>query len=80
MAGRSTDFSPAYGATAVTPSDATTIPATRFLWIGGTGAVAVRLVRGDTVTFAAVPVGRLDVQVDRVLSTGTTATNILALY
>jgi len=78
--GRSKDFSPAYDARTVAPNDTTVIPETRFLWIGGTGNVAVRMVSGQTVTFNSVPVGRLDVQVDRILSTGTTATNILALY
>jgi hypothetical protein len=35
---------------------------------------------GTSVTFSAVPVGVLHIQVDMVKSTSTTATNILALY
>jgi hypothetical protein len=77
---RSTDFSSAYRAASVTPSDATVIPKTRALWIGVTGNVAVRTANGETVTVANAPVGVLPVQVDQVLSTGTTASSILAFY
>lgn len=77
---RSTDISAAFNGTAVTASDATIIPATRALYIGGTGNVAVRHSGGTTVTYNAVAVGVLPVQVDKVLSTGTTATNIVAMY
>jgi len=55
------------------------------LYIGGTGDVQVTMA-GDKgnptstpVLFKAVPVGFLNVQVRRVWSTNTTATNILAL-
>jgi hypothetical protein len=65
---------------AVTKSDSTIIPTTRGLYIGVTGDVAVRHTDGATVTYKAAPVGILSVQVDRVLSTGTTATDIVALY
>jgi hypothetical protein len=70
---------PAVGAYAVTPSDSATNNA-RALYIGVSGDVAV-VTRGRTtpVTFKAAPVGILPVQVTQVLSTGTTATNILAL-
>lgn len=71
---------PAHGAVAVTPSDATTLPITRGLYVGTTGDVAVIMADGQTVTFTAVPVQILPVQVSKVLSTGTTASNILALY
>jgi hypothetical protein len=80
MAGRSKDFAPAFDAVAVTKSDATIIPKTRALYIGVTGDVNVRMAGGSTAVFKAVPVGTLQVQVDQVLSTSTTATNILALY
>ena len=80
MAGRSTDISAAYGAVVVTKSDATVIPATRALYIGVTGDVVVTMVSGATpITFKAVPVGTLSVQVTQVLA-ATTATDILALY
>jgi hypothetical protein len=70
----------AHGAVAVTASDATIFPVTRALYIGVTGDVAVRMADGMSITFTAVPVGVFPVQVDQVLSTGTTATGIIALY
>lgn len=77
------DISSAYKGVAVTPSDSTILPdGVRRLWVGGAGAVAVVLA-GDTtpVTLAAVPAGTmLEVQVSKVMSTSTTATNIIALY
>jgi hypothetical protein len=69
-----------YGAT-VTPSDATVLTPTRSLYIGVTGNVAVRMYGSqNNITFSNVPVGILPLQVDRVLSTGTTATGIIALW
>jgi hypothetical protein len=74
---------PALGAAAVTPNDSTDLvvrPA-RSLFIGGAGNVAVITAAGDTVTFNGLAAGSiLPVQVTRVLATGTTATNIIALY
>jgi hypothetical protein len=69
---------------AVTPHDTNPIVSpglpTRGLYIGGAGAVVATGSRGN-VTFAAVPVGTiLPIQCTHVLSTGTTATNIVALY
>lgn len=50
------------------------------LYIGGAGDVAIRTLTGKVVTFKAVPVGAiLPIQGDRVMSTNTTATLILAL-
>jgi hypothetical protein len=80
MSGRSTDVAAAYGAVAVTTNDSTIIPTTRSLYIGVTGNLTVRMARGENATFANVPVGIFPVQVDRVLSTGTTASSIVALY
>lgn len=72
---------PAHGAVVVTPSDVTIIPTTRFLYIGGAGNVAAVMADGQSVVFTATQVGQvLPVQVTQVLSTGTTATAILALY
>lgn len=78
--GRSKDIASAYGAAAVTASDATIIPTTRALYIGVTGNIAVRMANGDLPTFANVPVGVFPIQVDKVLSTGTTASSIVAMY
>jgi hypothetical protein len=70
---------PAVGAYAITPHDTNTQNA-RALYIGVTGDVAVETRgRSTSVVFKAVPVGVLPVQVVKVLSTGTTATNILGL-
>lgn len=74
---------PSGRASAVTPSDATVFTRpTRALWIGGAGNVAVRPAGQDTnVTFTAVAAGTLlQLSVLRVLSTGTTATNIVAMF
>src|SRR4051812_10708613 len=67
---------PANSAFAVTKSDSTVFSQpTRGLWVGGTGDVAVRMLDQTTVTFTAVPSGvMLNIRVDKVLSTGTSAT------
>ncbi len=70
---------PAMSAVAVTKSDSTVIDITRALYIGTTGDLAVRMADGNTITFKTVPVGLLPIQVDKVLSTGTTAAEIIAL-
>lgn len=74
--------SPAEGGAAVTPSDSEDLPtASRALYIGGAGNVAVVTVGGDTVTFVGLASASiLPVRVARVLATGTTATNIVALW
>lgn len=81
MAGRSTDVAGAFRAVAVSKNDSTILPVTRGLYIGVTGDVAV-IMAGDTaaVTFKAAPVGILPIQVTKVMSTNTTATDMLALY
>lgn len=70
-------------ATAVTKSDTAVIGPTRSLYVGGTGDVAVVMYGDNTntsVKFVAVPVGTiLPINVAKVMSTGTTATNIVAL-
>ncbi len=76
--------SPARGAFAVTPSDTANLAAyAKSLYIGVTGDVTVVPMNAaadtDTVLFKAVPVGILPVQVRRVMATGTTATDIVAL-
>lgn len=72
----STDY-----AVAVTPSDSTVLTPFYKLYIGGAGAVAITDMRGNVVTFAAVPVGtQLEVRGTKVMATNTTATNIVACY
>jgi hypothetical protein len=72
----------------ITPTDNTEIPATRGVYVGGTGDLVVKFtdngdptVAGGTVKFSAVPVGAiLPIQVNCINSTSTTATLIIALY
>lgn len=72
--------SPAYDAQAVTPDDDNDLAAPcRALYIGGAGDVKVTTLKGTTLTLAGVS-GVLPLGVQRVHSTGTTATNIVALY
>lgn len=73
---------PAHSATAVTPSDATVLPITRALYVGGAGNLAVTMGEdGNNVTFVGVLAGMVyPLQVSKVLATNTTATNIVALY
>lgn len=81
MAGRSSAVYSAYKGIAVTKSDATILETTRGLWIGTTGDVAVVFADGGSaVTLKAVPVGILAVQVTKVMSTNTTASDMVALY
>ena len=74
--------SPAREAVAVTPDDANDLGhTTRSLYIGTSGDVAVHMV-GETapVIFKAVQSGVLPIRVDRVLVTGTTAGDLVALW
>jgi hypothetical protein len=76
------DAAPSSHASAVTPHDTNDLPfISRALFVGGAGNVAVEMGSGDNVTFTGVPAGFiLPIEVSKVLSTGTTATNIVALY
>ena len=73
---------PAENAVAVAPNDTNELThVTTALYIGGAGNVTVRMHGGGTVTFAAVPAGtQLRIRAKGVNATGTTATNIVALY
>ena len=75
------DAAPAYGVAAVTKSDTTTVGC-RALYVGGAGDVAIVSKEGDAaVTFSSVPAGAiLPVYCHKVMSTNTTATNMVALY
>jgi len=73
---------PSAYATEVTPHDTTVIsPPSRSLYVGATGDLTVTMEGGGDVLFKAVPAGvTLPIRVTKVKSTGTTATNIVALY
>jgi hypothetical protein len=75
-------LSPASWAAAVTPSNTVALPiASKRLWVGAAGNVALVTTGGSTVTYTAVPAGTyLQVRAAQVLATGTTATNIVAEY
>jgi hypothetical protein len=67
-------------AVAITPSDSTVLNLCGF-YVGGAGNVAVQTAAGSTaVTFIAPPVGSvIKLQIARIMSTSTTATNIVGL-
>ena len=75
-------------AAAVTPSNTVNIPAITggsnngcVLYVGGGGNLKVLTVGGDEVTFVNIQDGAfIPVNVLRVYATGTTATNIVALW
>ena len=70
----------ARGGAAVTKRDITILTNVRALDVGGAGDVALTFVDGSTATLVGVLAGTiLPVQVTKVMSTGTTATNIVAL-
>ena len=73
---------PATRLAAVTPSDSTDLGPVRALYVGVTGNVAVRA-KGNSaaVTLVGVPAGAiLPIRAQYVYSTGTTATDIVAMY
>ena len=66
---------------AVTPADGTTLPTMDALYVGGAGNVAFQTHdSATTVTVPAVAGGYILGQITKVLSTGTTATGLFALY
>lgn len=73
---------PAYEAEAITPSDTAVLANdSRGVYVGGAGNIKVTTVGGSTVTFSGVAAGSLlPIRVNRVYSTGTTATLILTIY
>ena len=66
----------------ITPSDTVDLSdPTRGIYVGVSGNIKVTLVSGGTVTFlGAISGSILPVQAIRVYATGTTATNMIALY
>ena len=70
---------------AVTASDATDLTGARGFFCTGAGNIAVKTIHGasaDTaVTITDCPVGLIiPLQITRIMSTGTTATNIYAIF
>lgn len=70
----------AHGAVVITVSDTTVIPTTRAIYVGTSGNIRVQTAEGQDITFSNVPVGVFPLQVEKVFSTSTTASNLIALY
>lgn len=79
---RNEQWGPAHHAVAVTPNDGADLTdTTRALYVGGAGDVKVDMYGSGTVTLVGVTAGTvLPIRADRVYSTGTTATSIVALW
>lgn len=76
------DADPAKGGATVTTSDTAVLDArTRALWVGGAGDVKVTTWDDSVLTFKGCAAGApVPVKAKIVWSTGTTATDILALW
>jgi len=74
--------SPALHLALVTPNNTQDLTFfARALIIGGSGTLKVTTVGGETLTLPALPDGyRLDARIRRVWATGTTATDIVAMW
>lgn len=73
--------SPASHAAAVTPNDSADLStAARALYVGTAGNISLVTTGGDTVTLSNVAAGILPIRVARVRATGTTASNIVAIW
>lgn len=71
----------ASSAVVIVPNDSTTIPATRAIYVGVAGDIKVNMAGvGTAIVFKAVPVGILNISAVRIYTTGTAATNMVALY
>lgn len=81
-----TQYSPTFpmfpgDAAVVTPSDTNNFPEPSVLFVGGGGIVRVLTAQGSDVTFTGVLAGTvLPLQVLRVFSTTTSATNIVRVF
>lgn len=73
---------PASDGLAVAPSDTEDLAlSTRAIYVGSDGDVAVEMVGGTELVFAAVNAGTvLPVRATKIRATGTTATSIIALW
>lgn len=81
-----TNYSPTFpmfpgDAEAVTPSNTVNFATPSVVFVGGAGNVKVTTAQGSDVTFTGVLGGSvLPLQVLRVWSTGTTATNMVRIF
>ena len=84
--GKQTNYSPTFpmfpgGATTFTNSDTVNLETPSVIYVGGAGNVKVTTAQGDDTVFIGLQPGQvIPVQVIRVWSSGTTATNLLRIY
>jgi hypothetical protein len=66
----------------ITPSNTVDFTyATRAIYVGTAGAIAVVTINGEVVIFNAVPAGTIiPIRAKRINSTGTGASNLVGLY
>ena len=79
----SKDSQPATGAVAVSvgSADQSFERPTRGVFVGGAGNLAVTMEEGQSITFTGVTAGSiLPIQATAALTSGTTATNVIALF
>jgi len=77
------ETAPAVDAKDVTPNDVTSLPAgtCSAIYIGVGGSVKLKTAQNTDITFVGLGTGALlPVRAKQVFATGTTATNIIALY
>ena len=81
------ETAPAHNAFVVVPSDTTDFKddagefVPRAIYVGVSGNIKVDMLgNGTAVTFSNVPVGMWSIRVSKLYATGTTATNIVAVY
>jgi len=73
--------SPAFDGTAVTPNNSVDLAVmSRALYIGSSGDLSIVTAGGTTLTFRNVPIGLLPIRVSRMRATGTTASDIVAVW
>ena len=81
-----TNYSPTFpmfpgDAVAITPSDTVNLTQPCVIYAGSGGAIKVTTAQGTAITFSSIQPGAiLPLQVIRVWSTGTTATNIVGIF
>lgn len=87
MAKSGTSIDPSYKFVAVTPSDTALLTyggdpsTTKGIYIGGAGNLVCKNDLGDSVTFTGLVAGALyPISTSQIMSTNTTATNIVALF
>ena len=75
------DGDPGVFAAVIAPSDTVNLGSpTRAIYVGSAAGDIVAIVNGVAITFKSVPIGILPIKCTRVNLTGTTSTNLIALW